>query len=241
MVRRRVDASLGGVVNLSSHPDVRNTGVPRVLSGRGLWLAAAVALLAGCASAARVEVASQFPTPLVEPLPVRAAVYYEDALRQFAHSETIPQHSQWEFELGQASLSLFRPLFGALFQQVETLERAPQPGEVPHVDLIIAPRLERFEFDIPRHRDSRFAEVWMQYRLFIYAPDGTPIAEWPVTGYGKSAASGTLPRAALHDAAVRAMREAGATISVRFASQPDVRNWLQENRHAPHAAQNGDG
>ncbi|MCC5861057.1 MAG: hypothetical protein JJT93_04005 [Gammaproteobacteria bacterium] len=227
----------------SSHPEAPCTRAP----GRLPWGALAPALLlalllvlSGCASPARVAVEAQFPTPLVEPLPLRAAVYYEAALREFAHSETIPQHSQWEFELGQASIGFFQPLFGALFQQVQTLERLPELGEVGQIDLIVAPRLERFEFDIPRHRDSKFAEVWMQYRLYIYAPDGTPIAEWPVTGYGKSAASGTLPRAALHDAAVRAMREAGATISVKFASQPDVRSWLQENSHV-HSVQNGDG
>lgn len=226
----------------SSHPETPVMRAPGSLPCGALAAALllGLALLAGCASPARVAVEAQFPTPLVEPLPLRAAVYYEAALREFAHSETIPQHSQWEFELGQASIGFFQPLFGALFQQVQTLERLPEPGEVNQIDLIVAPRLERFEFDIPRHRDSKFAEVWMQYRLYIYAADGTPIAEWPVTGYGKSAASGTLPRAALHDAAVRAMREAGATISVRFASQPDVRSWLEENSHV-HSVHNGDG
>ena len=193
-------------------------------------LTAALAV-AGCASSATVQVKSQFPTPVVEPLPLRAAVYYPVELRNFQHEESIPQHSSWQFDVGEASVSLFQPLFDAMFQQVVLLEQLPPGPDSPAHDLIVSPILERFEFDIPRSRDAKFVEVWMLYRLYVYEPDGTLIAEWPVTGYGKSPASGSLPRNSLHDATVRAMREAGATIAVKFATQPNVRAWLQEKQH----------
>ncbi|MCC5869944.1 MAG: hypothetical protein JJU27_15685 [Gammaproteobacteria bacterium] len=191
-----------------------------------------IASTAGCTSTGLVEVETSFPAPLVESLPLRAGVFFPEELRGFTHSETIPQHSQWHFELGGASIELFNPVFSALFDQVTLLEQLPAGEQAAYLDLIVAPQLERFEFDIPRNRDVKFVEVWMQYRLYVYTPDGTPIAEWPVTGYGKSPASGSMPRNSLHDATVRAMREAGATISIRFASQPDVRDWLQEKSNA---------
>ncbi len=192
----------------------------------------AMMVSAGCSSTGLVAVESSFPAPLVEALPLKAGVFFPEELRGFTHSETIPQHSQWHFELGAASVELFDPVFRALFEQVTVLDQVPTDNQAANLDLIITPQLERFEFDIPRNRDIKFVEVWMQYRLFVYTPDGTPIAEWPVTGYGKSAASGSMPRASLHDATVRAMREAGATVSIRFASQPDVRDWLQEKSNA---------
>ncbi len=208
-----------------------DAGSPRGRSGKAAMLIVLV-LTAGCSSTGLVDVDSSFPAPLVESLPLRAGVFFPEELRAFTHSETIPQHSQWQFELGKASVELFNPVFSALFDQVIVLEQLPAGDQAANLDLIVAPQLERFEFDIPRNRDIKFVEVWLQYRLYVYTPDGTPIAEWPVTGYGKSQASGSMPRDSLHDATVRAMREAGATISIRFASQPDVRDWLQEKSNA---------
>lgn len=208
----------------SAHSPLGRSGIAALLLG--------ITLTAGCSSTGLVEVDTSFPAPLVESLPVRAGVFFPEELRDYTHSETIPQHSQWQFELGDASVKLFNPVFNALFDQVIVLEQLPAADQAANLDLIVAPQLERFEFDIPRNPDIKFVEVWLQYRLYVYAPDGTPIAEWPVTGYGKSPASGSMPRNSLHDATVRAMREAGATISIRFASQPEVRDWLQEKSNA---------
>jgi hypothetical protein len=201
----------------------------RLVFAAALLLGASIA--GGCASTANVAVESDFPTPLVEPLRLRVGVHYPEDLRKYEYSEEIPQHSTWRFDLGEANVKMFSKVFGAMFSEVAQVNPSVDSSAAA-VDLILTPRLERFEFDIPRHEDVKFVEVWMQYRLFVYAGDGTPIAEWPITGYGKSKAAGSMPRASLHDATIRAMREAGATISIRFASHPDIRDWLQEKHNA---------
>ncbi|HLF09736.1 MAG TPA: hypothetical protein VJA26_00860, partial [Gammaproteobacteria bacterium] len=72
---------------------------------------------------------------------------------------------------------------------------------------------------------------WMQYKLMLYEPDGELVADWPVSGYGKS----ELERdreGAVRKAAIVAMREVGATISTKFAQQPQVSYWLGERQNA---------
>jgi hypothetical protein len=95
----------------------------------------------------------------------------------------------------------------------------------------VEPELEKFEFDVPRNTDSKFVEVWLQYRLKLLQTDGTQIAAWPVVGYGKAQTGMLGNEGSLRRAAVRAMREVGATLSTGFAKQPAVGEWLEENQH----------
>ena len=89
------------------------------------------------------------------------------------------------------------------------------------------PVLEKFEFDVPIGERDEFVEVWMQYKLTVYEPDGEIVTEWPVSGYGKSELERDREGAVLK-AAIVAMREVGATISTKFAEQPQVAYWLGE-------------
>ena len=198
---------------------------PRV----ALCVSVVALLLSGCVSRVEhVAVNTGFPSPVVEPLPLRMGLHLPGELRDYTHKETIPGHSTWSFELGAANQSLFEPLFSAMFRDVVlTDSRTPGNGNGAF-DGVLEPHLERFEFDMPRGRDTRFAEVWLQYRVHLYSPDGRLLADWPVTGYGKSRASGTMPRRALRDATVRAMRDAGASISIRFGAEPAVADWLRD-------------
>ena len=72
----------------------------------------------------------------------------------------------------------------------------------------------------------------MQYQLDLYEPDGELVTEWQVSGYGKAEMGRTKKNQAVSRAAVNAMREVGATISTRFAEQPQVGFWLQEIQDA---------
>jgi hypothetical protein len=57
------------------------------------------------------------------------------------------------------------------------------------------------------------------------------IAEWPLTAYGKSneADYGMLEstdQPAMRDATMKALRDAGAFLALRFATVPPIRAWL---------------
>ena len=96
---------------------------------------------------------------------------------------------------------------------------------------MIEPKLEKFEFDVPTGERDEFVEVWLQYQITVYEPDGGTVIQWPVSGYGKSELIRD-PEDAVQRAAIVAMREAGATIATKFSEQPQVKTWLGGKGHA---------
>jgi hypothetical protein len=200
-------------------------------SRRGALTAVLSALaLGGCSSAVVVD--SRFPTPLVEPLPARVGLLFSDDLYDYIHTEALPQQSTWTIDLGDANVAMLEPLLQTMFEEARTIDDLPlSPSDRASLDGVIEPALEKFEFDIPFGERDEFVEVWMQYRLIVYRPDGEIAAEWPVSGYGKFETGGKRVEA-VEQAAIFAMREVGATISTKFAEQPDVGYWLEEVQDA---------
>jgi hypothetical protein len=202
---------------------------------RTVWilapLAAAGALaLSACTSSVIVE--SEFPTPLVDPLPVRVGVIYDDALKNYVYAEAVPEQSKWTIALGDANVAMLKPLFSTMFASVEEVQDVPvQSTAAGDLDGVIRPTLEKFEFDVPVGERDKFVEVWIQYKLTLYKPDGSVVTEWPVSGYGKAELVRSR-EASVNQAAIVALRDVGAAISTKFASQPDVSYWLQERKNA---------
>jgi|GEM_PF-924747 hypothetical protein len=194
---------------------------------RPALLAATSALTWGCVSSVVVD--SDFPTPLVQPLPVRMGLIFDEDLTNYIHVEDLPQQSAWTIDLGDANIAMLSPLFDAMFVETERVDSVPITGAAG-VDGVLQPRLEKFEFDVPIGERDQFVEVWMQYQLTLYEPDGSVVVEWPVSGYGKAELT-RRREDSVRRAAIVAMREVGATISTRFAEQPDVSYWLQERRN----------
>lgn len=194
-----------------------------------LTAAAGCGLLLGCSSS--VVVLSDFPTPLVEPLPVHMGVIYDANLYDFVHAEQIPQQSIWTIQLGDANIAMLEPLFGAMFLEAREVEDVPVgPVDLARLDGVIHPVLERFEFDVPIGQRDEFVEVWMQYGLTLYEPEGEVVVEWIVSGYGKAELERNRERA-VERAAVVAMREVGAAISTQFVEQDEVVYWLEERQN----------
>ena len=195
-----------------------------------ILLCAMGAAVAGCASAVVVE--SDFPTPLVEPLPVSVGLIFEQQLRDFIHAETLPPRATWTIDLGDANMAMLEPLFRSMFVNTRDVDELPlSTAEAAGIDGVLRSTLERFEFDVPFGERDEFVEVWMQYRFYLYETDGEVVAEWPVTGYGKWELARNQEEA-VRRAAIVAMREAGATISTQFAQQPEINYWLEERENA---------
>lgn len=206
--------------------DVMGNRLPGLL--RSILVATPLALTA-CSSAVVVE--SSFPSPLVERLPVRVGLIFDDELYDYIHAEDIPQQSTWTIDLGDANVAMLQPLFESMFLEAPTLESLTVANAPQDLDGVLQPVLEKFEFDVPVGQRDEFVEVWMQYKLNLYRPDGRLVAEWPVSGYGKYELDGKRTEA-VERAAIVAMREVGATISTKFAEQPDISYWLEERRDA---------
>jgi hypothetical protein len=183
---------------------------------------AAGACLAGCGGS-QVIVEATFPRPLIEPLPVTMGVIIPDELYNFIYTEDIPEQSLWTIALGDANVAMLEPLFKGMFRETRDVESLAAADR--SLDGIIEPKLDKFEFDVPQGERDEFVEVWLQYQISVYEPNGGTVIQWPVSGYGKSELLRD-PEDAVQRAAIVAMREAGATISTKFSEQPQVKQWL---------------
>lgn len=193
-------------------------------------LGVAACALAACTSAVVVE--SDFPTPLVDTLPISIGLYYDPDLRDFIHAESLPRSSTWVIDLGDANLAMLDPLYGTMFETTREISDLPlSPVEAATVDGVLASTLNVYQFDVPRTTRDEFVEVWLQYRLQLLDSDGTVVIDWDVEGYGKAEIDGKREEA-VHRASVVAMREAGARISTQFTKQPAVSDWLKEIQDA---------
>jgi hypothetical protein len=198
----------------------------------GYFRAAVAATLGLTACTTSVVVETDFPTPLVESLPVSVGLIFDPELRNFVHAEIIRDQAAWTIDLGDTNVAMLEPLFSTMF--AETIDVGNISAEQiasSQLDGVLRSTLEKFEFDVPFGQRDQFVEVWMQYRFFLYERDGEVVAEWPVTGYGKAELERKREEA-VRRAAIVAMREAGATISTQFASQPQVAYWLEERQDA---------
>jgi hypothetical protein len=195
---------------------------------RGLALLAA-ALLGGCSTSVIVE--SKFPTPLVQPLPVSVGILIPQELYNYIYTEDVPDQSLWTIALGDANVAMLRPLFKQMFRDTRSVDAVPTGATAPGLDGVLKPTISKFEFDVPVGQRDKFVEVWIQYQLSLYDADGRSVIDWAVSGYGKSVLMRNR-QDAVQKAAIVAMREAGATISTKFAEQPQVKSWLGEKGHA---------
>jgi hypothetical protein len=195
------------------------------------WLAlAAAALLGGC-GATQVIVEAKFPTPLVEPLPVSVGILIPEELYNYIYTEDVPDQSLWTIALGDANVAMLQPLFKRMFRDTRSVDDVPTGGAQAGLDGVLKPTISKFEFDVPVGQRDKFVEVWIQYQLSLYDADGRSVVDWAVSGYGKSELMRNR-QDAVQKAAIVAMREAGATISTKFAEQPQVKTWLGEKGHA---------
>ena len=211
----------------------RMSSVKVKLQGRNGPAVVGLFCLAGCAS--QVEVAADFPTPLIESLPVTVGVVLDEALTQYEHYEEIPEQITWTIRLGEANREMLETLLGTMFTTV-SVDAVPTAESASALDGVIKPELETFEFEVPVRGRDNFAEVWMQYRLKLYEPDGSLVVDWPVSGYGKSEIQRDR-EGSLNEAAIVALREVGAAIATRFPAQPEVEYWLQERQNRMQAAE----
>ena len=135
-----------------------------------------------------------------------------DELYNFIYTEDIPDQSLWTIALGDANVAMLAPSVRRdVPRNDETSTRWLWRPATRRWTASSSRQLEKFEFDVPTGERDEFVEVWLQYQITVYEPDGATVIQWPVSGYGKSELLRD-PEDAVQRAAIVAMREAGATI-----------------------------
>lgn len=187
-------------------------------------------LATGCAKSIRVS--DNFPEPIVDRLPLTIGVLYNKKLAEYVHVEDPVMDAEWTIDIGQANVDMFRALFSGMFKQTIELTLA-EDGTIVlpenyKLDAIIEPRLEDFEFSVPRQSGNDQYTVWIRYNIRITTPAGARIGDWRVTAYGQvdEGRMGMGDEDSMSEAAIMALRDAAANIATTFSSAPGVRSKL---------------
>jgi hypothetical protein len=198
-------------------------------------IALLLTLLAGC-GANEVVVHGNFPTPLIEPLPLRLGVWYDEAFagHEFFDEAKSREESDWIVKTGQAQVQMWDTLLGGMFSELVHMQGRPAPGQTSQrVDAVLVPHVDELQYAIPAQTNVKVYEIWMRYRFELVTIGGAPIADWTMTAYGKTpTAFLQSDETAVNLAAVVALRDAGANFATTFTRVPEVRDWLAQ-RAAP--------
>ncbi len=183
--------------------------------------------LASCA-ARTINVEGSYPRPNIPAIPLVLGVYYGEGLTDFMYTELSDRgEEEYLVASGDTHQELFNTVLPAMFERVvvlDSLEAAAAQG----VDAVFIPRINEFQLGMPQKTRLDSYEVWVRYNMRLTGTDGSYIADWVMTAYGKATASSfSTAERGINDAAVSALRDLASNFSLGFTAVPDVNDWLQ--------------
>ena len=181
----------------------------------------AVLFISGCSTSAQVQIDSAFPTVVSKPKPVKASIVFSEDFKSYIASP----NSKTSIDLGSAQTELLSNAFAGLFKEIEFVSAA---AEVTFDNaLVITPSVQEVQISTPSDTYLNVYEVWIKYSLDIKTANGDLVDSWFMPAYGKTPDSFMLSKTnAIEEAAVIALRDAGAKLLLDFYRIPSVYNWL---------------
>jgi len=174
----------------------------------------------------KIEKTGDLPTPLIEPLPLTAGVYYGKDFRnyKFSHTDDTNPHTTFicNVQLGKANVSLFDYILSNSFKKVLPINHLPEGYEdFENIDVIIAPTVD-FSW-LPYY-------LFLSYEIKFYLPDGKVI-DWLIKGTSKEPNIVSTSDAAKKDTQAK-MRNIAAQFMTGFCNQIDIQKqfYKQCNR-----------
>jgi len=192
-----------------------------------------VQLLVSCA-ASTINITGSYPTPLVRKIPITIGVYYPDELRNYSYIE-IDDYSgkdQYIINSGLSQIELFNTVLPALFENVVLLDSLDAAQGQGNLDAVFVPDIEEFQVGLPDKTKLKVFEIWVKYNMRLSNTNGDYIADWVMTAYGKAPTENFQSvDAGVKDAAVVALRDLAASLTLGFSGIPEVNEWLRDNNH----------
>ena len=196
------------------------------MTNRLIYAVSLLLILTACEQSMTLRVESEIPTPVIERIPVKIGVFYQDELRNYVSEENSDERPKWKIESGSSHVDLFEQILSSMFQEV--IEVAGTTA-VATLDAVLAPSVAEMQFALPAETKTDFYEAWVKYDMELYNQDGSRIANWSVTGYGKSSTEFMKSRDKGLNAAVnQALRDAGAKIALGFPMVAEISAWLEQ-------------
>jgi len=214
----------------------RSSGITEATAGSNALACGLLCLvLAGCAT--KVEVEGRMPAALSQALPLRAGLVLDPGLQNYTYQSD--KGRDVSLAIGKAQTRMFRTIAASLFSRATVLEAMPAGNA--DLDLLLSPRVEEIQLATPKETKLKVYEVWIKYNLRIFASDGEPVADWIMTAYGKTPSRFMKSdEDALNQAAVVALRDAGARLVLELPRIPEVRSWLADRQRPTLAKATGE-
>ena len=196
------------------------------MTRRHIYPVCLLLILAACEQSVSLKVDTEIPTPVIARMPVKMGVFYRDELRNYVYEENSEDRPNWKIDSGSSHVALFNQIISSMF--VETKEVGCTTADTT-IDAVLSPSVAEMQFAMPAETKTDFYEVWVKYNMELYNRDGSRIANWSVTGYGKSSTEFMKSRDKGLNAAVnQALRDAGAKFALGFRRVADVSSWLEQ-------------
>ncbi|MDA7852845.1 hypothetical protein N9A71_04785 [Porticoccaceae bacterium] len=178
-------------------------------------------VISGCSSSTQVTVDTQFPSVVSKPQGVNAAVVFSDEFKSYIATPS----SKTTIDLGKAQTSLLSNAFRGLFRELEFVS---SKDDVTFKDaLVITPSVQEVQVSTPSDTYLNVYEVWIKYNLDIETTSGDQVDSWFMPAYGKTPDSFMLSKTnAIEEAAIIALRDAGAKLLLDFYRIPSIYNWM---------------
>ncbi len=196
------------------------------MTNRLIYAVSLLLILTACEQSMTLRVESEIPTPVIERMPVKIGVFYQDELRNYVSEENSDERPKWKIDSGSSHVYLFEQILSSMFQEVTEVAGTTA---VATVDAVLAPSVAEMQFALPAETKTDFYEAWVKYDMELYNQDGSRIANWSVTGYGKSSTEFMKSRDKGLNAAVnQALRDAGAKFALGFPMVAEISAWLEQ-------------
>ena len=196
------------------------------MTRRHIYPVCLLLILAACEQSVSLKVDTEIPTPVIARMPVKMGVFYRDELRNYVYEENSEDRPNWKIDSGSSHVALFNQIISSMF--VETKEVGGTTADTT-IDAVLSPSVAEMQFAMPAETKTDFYEAWVKYNMELYNRDGSRIANWSVTGYGKSSTEFMKSRDKGLNAAVnQALRDAGAKFALGFRRVADVSSWLEQ-------------
>ncbi len=186
----------------------------------------ALLTITGCSSSAQVQVAERkFPTVVSKPKAVSASIIFDEQFRGFVATP----NKKTTIDIGSAQTTMLGNAFKGLFNNIEIISSRDQVSL--ENALVITPSVQEVQVSTPSDTYLNVYEVWIKYSLDIENSRGDQIDSWFMPAYGKTPDSFMLSKTnAIEEAAVIALRDAGAKLLLDFYRIPSIYNWMLRER-----------
>ena len=176
-----------------------------------------VSLLSGCATVVTVE--GNIPTPLIERLPLTAELVLTEDFVNYSYLESDKKRAIKQLDFSEAQIEMFRRVIGNVFALTT---------EGVDAQLKITPEVLSVQYSAPRETQLNIYEVFIKYRIKIETREAQKLADWVITGYGKTpTATFKSSEVAFNSATNVALRDVGAQLVIGIPLQKSIKAMLQ--------------